>query len=104
LAHPAIYTDFIFGIIVKSTVWDGVIACLRISQFHNHFLSFVAKYCQQLLKRLAFPVPAAFLTTAMYHFATNEPPSYVLGGDSALYIATLAFQWKRIRPFFHHRG
>ena len=33
-----------------------------------------------------FGVLTAFLTTAMYHFATNEPQSYVLGGDSTLYI------------------
>jgi hypothetical protein len=42
-----------------------------------------------LRKTLVFCVLTAFLITAMYHFATNEPQSYVLGGDSTLYIVTL---------------
>ena len=40
-------------------------------------------------KKARFYVLTTFLTTAMYHFATNEPQSYVLGGDSTLYIVTL---------------
>ena len=42
-----------------------------------------------VVKNICFGVLTAFLTTAMYHFATNEPQSYVLGGESTLYIVTL---------------
>ena len=44
-------------------------------------------------KKARFYVLTTFLTTAMYHFATNEPQSYVLGGDSTLYIVTLGIEY-----------
>ena len=52
-------------------------------------------------KSARFYVFTAFLTTAMYHFATNEPQSYVLGGDSTLYIVTLDWRWNWILLLCH---
>ena len=40
----------------------------------------------------------------MYHFATNEPQSYVLGGDSTLYIVTLVSGYCRFPPVIYHPG
>ena len=38
-----------------------------------------------------FGIITAFLITATYHFATNEPQSCIVGGETTLYTITLGF-------------
>ena len=104
LAHLAIYADFTLSAIVKSKVGDVVVSYFRIGQFHNIVLSFVAICWWKLQKSLIFGIITAFLTTATHHFATNEPQSCIVGGETTLYTLTLDYLWNLTRLVIHRHG